>query len=355
MLVPNRHGSSSAYRYGFQGQEKDDELKGEGNSLNYTFRMHDPRVGRFFAVDPLEKKYPWYTPYQFSGNKVIQYVELEGLEEGNTNTGSSGALDLNQGGAFATPSLIDYLREPDIYLPEITVTFSKPRQYTGYTADVDPYASTQTKEEYIAEYGYDTYINYSSADRARYIKERTRDKWTPEQADAFHSSYQKGNAATNGYTDPLVGILAIGVAPVPIAMFGAPVIGELGTQYGLFSFSTKGAGLRMLNETATEYFANGEVGKINWVAVGASSFKLNLASDYLGSQFSYTINKGMEFNTFNKMGANFGVTQANRILGIGATKISSQPFFNNTMDKITTHGLSIGFQSFLKYQTNEIE
>ncbi len=43
--------------------------------------MHDPRVGRFFATDPLEKKYPWYTPYQFSGNKVIQFVELEGLEE----------------------------------------------------------------------------------------------------------------------------------------------------------------------------------------------------------------------------------------------------------------------------------
>ncbi|WP_264559115.1 polymorphic toxin type 43 domain-containing protein [Flavobacterium sp. N2270] len=81
MLVPNRHGSSSAYRYGFQGQEKDDELKGEGNSLNYTFRMHDPRVGRFFAVDPLTHKYPHYTPYSFSGNKVIHAIELEGLEE----------------------------------------------------------------------------------------------------------------------------------------------------------------------------------------------------------------------------------------------------------------------------------
>jgi RHS repeat-associated protein len=79
-LVPNRHGSSDAYRYGFQGQEKDDELKGEGNSLNYTFRMHDPRVGRFFAVDPLTKKYPFYSPYAFSGNRVIDARELEGLE-----------------------------------------------------------------------------------------------------------------------------------------------------------------------------------------------------------------------------------------------------------------------------------
>ena len=81
MLLPNRHGSSNEYRYGFQGQEKDDEIKGEGNSLNYTFRMHDPRVGRFFAVDPLSKNYAHYSPYMFSGNKVIAFGELEGLEE----------------------------------------------------------------------------------------------------------------------------------------------------------------------------------------------------------------------------------------------------------------------------------
>jgi RHS repeat-associated protein len=85
MLVPQRHSSSTDYRYGFQGQEKDDEIKGEGNSLNYTFRMHDPRVGRFFAVDPLTHKYPHYTPYSFSGNKVIAFVELEGLEESRIN------------------------------------------------------------------------------------------------------------------------------------------------------------------------------------------------------------------------------------------------------------------------------
>jgi hypothetical protein len=46
--------------------------------------MHDVRVGRFFAVDPLTKKYPWYTPYSFSGNKVIHKIELEGLEETDT-------------------------------------------------------------------------------------------------------------------------------------------------------------------------------------------------------------------------------------------------------------------------------
>src|SRR5690554_6487961 len=69
-----------SYRYGFQGQEMDDEVKGEGNSVNYKYRMHDPRVGRFFTVDPLALKYPFYSPYAFSGNQVIHTVELEGLE-----------------------------------------------------------------------------------------------------------------------------------------------------------------------------------------------------------------------------------------------------------------------------------
>lgn len=69
-----------AYRYGFQGQEKDDEIKGEGNSINYKYRMHDPRIGRFFAVDPLSGDYPFYSPYAFSGNRVLDAVELEGLE-----------------------------------------------------------------------------------------------------------------------------------------------------------------------------------------------------------------------------------------------------------------------------------
>ena len=80
MLMPNRHGQADSYRYGFQGQEKDDEIKGEGNSLNYKYRMHDPRIGRFFAVDPLAKSYPYMTPYQFSGNKPIWSREIEGLE-----------------------------------------------------------------------------------------------------------------------------------------------------------------------------------------------------------------------------------------------------------------------------------
>lgn len=71
---------SDRYRYSFQGQENDDEVKGEGNSYSYKYRMHDPRIGRLFAVDPLTHRYSFLTPYQFSSNKVISHIELKGLE-----------------------------------------------------------------------------------------------------------------------------------------------------------------------------------------------------------------------------------------------------------------------------------
>jgi RHS repeat-associated protein len=82
MLVPGRHYNSEKYRFAFQGQEKDDEIKGStGTSYAYKFRMHDPRTGRFWSVDPLTKKYPYNSPYAFSENQVINAVELEGLEK----------------------------------------------------------------------------------------------------------------------------------------------------------------------------------------------------------------------------------------------------------------------------------
>ncbi len=72
---------SGGYRYGFQNQEKDDEVKGEGNSLNFEYRIHESRIGRFFSVDPLQIKFPWNSSYAFSENNLIHAKELEGLQK----------------------------------------------------------------------------------------------------------------------------------------------------------------------------------------------------------------------------------------------------------------------------------
>jgi RHS repeat-associated protein len=80
MLLPKRHGAVDSYRYGFNGKEKDDEVKGEGAQYDYGFRIYDARVGKFLSTDPLYKSYPSLTPYQFASNTPIAAVDLDGLE-----------------------------------------------------------------------------------------------------------------------------------------------------------------------------------------------------------------------------------------------------------------------------------
>jgi len=91
--MPGRNAMGTEYRYGFQGQEKDDEIKGSGNSINFKYRMHDARIGRFFALDPLAATYPHNSPYAFSENEVIDAIELEGLEKYKLNA----AVGMSQG------------------------------------------------------------------------------------------------------------------------------------------------------------------------------------------------------------------------------------------------------------------
>ncbi|HET9057249.1 MAG TPA: RHS repeat-associated core domain-containing protein [Chitinophagaceae bacterium] len=84
-LQPGRQYGTKG-RYLFNGKEQDPEVKGEGTQYDYGFRIYDPRLGRFLSVDPLTKTYPWYTPYQFAGNKPIWAIDLDGLEENTLST-----------------------------------------------------------------------------------------------------------------------------------------------------------------------------------------------------------------------------------------------------------------------------
>src|SRR5205814_6261773 len=86
MMMPNRkYIDSGGYRYGFNGKENDNEVKGEGNQQDYGMRIYDPRVGRFLSVDALTRSYPMLTPYQFASNNPIQNIDIDGLEGGASN------------------------------------------------------------------------------------------------------------------------------------------------------------------------------------------------------------------------------------------------------------------------------
>jgi|694.fasta_scaffold59965_1 RHS repeat-associated protein len=73
--------SGDGYRYGFNGMEADNEVKGNGNSYTTEFRQYDPRLGRWLTVDPLAGKAAGWTPYRaFFDNPIIN-TDTDGLFE----------------------------------------------------------------------------------------------------------------------------------------------------------------------------------------------------------------------------------------------------------------------------------
>lgn len=79
-IMPGRNFSSNTYRYGFNGKEKDDEVKGSGNSLDFGARIYDPRTGRWLTLDPKVAKYPGFSGYNFALNNPISIIDPDGKD-----------------------------------------------------------------------------------------------------------------------------------------------------------------------------------------------------------------------------------------------------------------------------------
>jgi len=62
--------------FGFNGQEKTNEVYGEGNAYDFGARIYDPRICRWMSVDPVSK--PYESPYIGMGNNPIFYVDYSG-------------------------------------------------------------------------------------------------------------------------------------------------------------------------------------------------------------------------------------------------------------------------------------
>lgn len=80
MIMPGRSGSANSYKYGFNGMEKDDEIKGSANSHDFGARMYDPRIVRWLSRDPKEAKYPHQSTYAFANNSPIMFMDPNGEE-----------------------------------------------------------------------------------------------------------------------------------------------------------------------------------------------------------------------------------------------------------------------------------
>jgi hypothetical protein len=68
--MPDRAKYLESYRFGFNGQESDNEVYGDKQSYTADFWQYDTRLGRRWNIDP--KGNPWESPYStFAGNPVL--------------------------------------------------------------------------------------------------------------------------------------------------------------------------------------------------------------------------------------------------------------------------------------------
>jgi RHS repeat-associated protein len=82
MVMPGRKFTAgNSYRYGFNGKENDNEVKGEDNQLDFGDRIYDPRIGRWLSLDPLQKKYPGESNYAFVSGNPILYKDADGRDK----------------------------------------------------------------------------------------------------------------------------------------------------------------------------------------------------------------------------------------------------------------------------------
>jgi hypothetical protein len=83
MIQPERTWESDKYRYGFQAQEKVDEVKGSGNHYTSTYWEMDPRLGRRWNLDPVVK--PWQSLYQTFSDNPIWRIDPNGDDDYKVN------------------------------------------------------------------------------------------------------------------------------------------------------------------------------------------------------------------------------------------------------------------------------
>ncbi|GIV35517.1 MAG: hypothetical protein KatS3mg031_3052 [Chitinophagales bacterium] len=79
-VMEGREYNLAAYRFGFVGHERDNEIKGLGNSYYFGSRIFDTQLGRWLSVDVLQARYPGYSLYHYGYCNPIIVLDPNGKE-----------------------------------------------------------------------------------------------------------------------------------------------------------------------------------------------------------------------------------------------------------------------------------
>jgi hypothetical protein len=80
--INGRGYATETYRFGYNAQEKTDEISGTGNHFTAQFWEYDGRLGRRWNTDPVDK--PWESLYACLSDNPIWVLDLNGDDYGLT-------------------------------------------------------------------------------------------------------------------------------------------------------------------------------------------------------------------------------------------------------------------------------
>ncbi len=78
MVMPGRNYSSDQYRFGFNGQEKVDEISGNGNHNTAEYWEYETRLSRRWNIDPILKFNE--SPYSSFSNNPLWFTDNNGAD-----------------------------------------------------------------------------------------------------------------------------------------------------------------------------------------------------------------------------------------------------------------------------------
>ena len=187
---------ANAYRYAYQGQEKDPETGKEA----FELRLWDGRIGRWLTTDPYGQH---FSPYLGMGNNPISTID----PDGGTNCGGAGQPPCEDGGW-------------EMDLPAVEIG-SNSIDYRGFDADFPTWTSSFNRSlaDWSKQYG-DGY-NFTDSYEAY-------DYWSNQQMQTaqkeFNASIYKAHNAVSKVVTPLIKETTLMLIPIGEIYVGSKLI-----------------------------------------------------------------------------------------------------------------------------------
>ncbi len=173
MPMPNRDYESSAKRYGYNGQENDEEW-GPQSIQDYDFRMYNASIGRFLSIDPLAADFPSWSSYTYVNDNPISFIDPDGRngilsidkEAGTITVTANFHFSTNTSAAFTAAGRANNYVTDDSFLEHINDNWGfrdKTVEIDGksYTVNYDiNIVSHETHQEAIAAWKADPASNF---------------------------------------------------------------------------------------------------------------------------------------------------------------------------------------------------